>query len=46
MFAGDPRQAADIRPTVTLDRRPRNWLLFGNIVAWVIIIAILRWLFA
>jgi hypothetical protein len=45
MIVGDLQQPADVQPTVTLDRRLRNWLLFGNIVAWILIVAVVCWLF-
>jgi hypothetical protein len=45
MSVGDLQQRADVRPTATLNRRLRNWLLFSNIVAWILIVAVVRWLF-
>jgi hypothetical protein len=37
-------QQADIQPTAAPNRRLRNWLLFGNATAWILIIIVLRWL--
>ena len=45
MIVGNLQQTADIQPTVTLNRRLRNWLLLANVAAWILIIAVLRWLF-
>jgi hypothetical protein len=45
MFVGGLQQATDIQPTATPNRRLRNWLLFGNVIAWILIIIVLRWLF-
>jgi hypothetical protein len=45
MIVGDLQQTADIQPTATPNRRLRNWLLFGNVIAWILIIAVVRWLF-
>jgi len=45
MNVGDLQQPADAQPTVMLDRRLRNWLLFGNVVLWILIVAVVRWLF-
>jgi hypothetical protein len=44
MFVSD-LQSADIRSTVTPDRRLRNWMLLANLLAWIVIIAAVRWLF-
>lgn len=33
------------RPAVKPDRRLRNWILLANLLAWVGIIALVRWLF-
>jgi hypothetical protein len=45
MIVCDLQPAADTRPPETVDRRLRNWLLFGNVVAWILVIIVLRWLF-
>jgi hypothetical protein len=45
MSVDDLQQPADVQPTVMLDRRLRNWLLFGNVVLWILIVAVVRWLF-
>jgi hypothetical protein len=45
MSVGDLQQPADVQPTVMLDRRLRNWLLFGNVVLWILIVTVVRWLF-
>jgi hypothetical protein len=44
MIAGDVHRA-EIGPTVTPDRRLRNWILLANALAWLAIIVIVRWLF-
>lgn len=44
MIVGDVH-GAEIRSPVTPDRRLRNWLLLANVVAWVMIIVAVRWLF-
>jgi hypothetical protein len=44
MIAGDVH-GVDIRPTATMDRRLRNWILLANALAWLVIIVIVRWLF-
>ena len=33
------------RPTVMPDRRLRNWILLANLLAWVGVIVLVRWLF-
>lgn len=37
--------SAGTRPTVKPDRRLRNWILLANLLAWVAMIALARWLF-
>jgi len=44
MIVGDV-QSADIRSTVTPDRRLRNWILLANILAWIVIVIVVRWFF-
>jgi hypothetical protein len=44
MIVGDV-QSADIRSTVTPDRRLRNWIMLANVLAWIVIIVAVRWLF-
>lgn len=44
MIAGDVH-SADIQSTVTPNRRLRNWILLANVLAWAIIIVVIRWLF-
>ena len=45
MNVGDLQHAADIQLTAKPHRRLRNWLLLANVLAWILIVAILRWLF-
>jgi hypothetical protein len=35
----------DITAAVEPNHRLRNWILFANAVAWVVIIVVVRWLF-
>jgi hypothetical protein len=44
MIVGDAHDA-DIRSTVTPNRRLRNWLLVANALAWIVIVLVVRWLF-
>jgi hypothetical protein len=43
MIVGDV-QGAD-RPTATPDRRLRNFILLANVLAWIVIIVVIRWIF-
>lgn len=45
MIVGDLQHTADIQPTATPDRRLRNWLLVANLLGWILIVVVLRWLF-
>ena len=40
----DDAHGADFRPTVTPNRRLRNWILLANVLAWVATIVAIRWL--
>jgi hypothetical protein len=44
MIVGDV-QGADIPSTAMPDRRLRNWILLANVLAWIVIIVAVRWLF-
>jgi hypothetical protein len=45
MIVGNLQQASDIEPATKPNRRLRNWLLLANVAAWILIVAIVRWLF-
>lgn len=44
MIVGDVH-GADIRSRVTPNRRLRNWILLANVLAWIVIVVVVRWLF-
>jgi hypothetical protein len=45
MIVGDAHDA-DMRSTVTTNRRLRNWILLANLLAWIVIVVFIRWLFS
>lgn len=44
MIVGDLQRAPGVHPTMKVDRRLRNWLLLGNVLAWILIVVAVRWL--
>ena len=41
----DDAHGVDFRSTVTRDRRLRNLILLANVLAWIVIVVAIRWLF-